>query len=55
MRVDEQELRKFLQLYECEFGEQVTLEDASEIAERLVVLYEMLAKPLEDEEPSGKL
>jgi len=49
MPIDEHDLLEFIQLYEDEFGESLSLEEAREMASRLVSPYEVLSRPLADE------
>lgn len=49
MKIDETELYEFMKLYEDEFGEDISLNDAKEMAERIAELYEVLARPLPSE------
>lgn len=43
MRIIDQALDDFIELYKEEFGEEISRSEASEIAFRLVTLYEALA------------
>jgi len=42
MQVSESDLQEFIQLYQKEFGEVLTPEEAEPIAEKLVVFYERI-------------
>jgi hypothetical protein len=46
MKIDEQDLREFMQLYEAEFSEKLSLEEARVLVGRLLELYVLLARPL---------
>jgi hypothetical protein len=46
-------LQEFIQLYEDEFGEYISLEEARVMATGLLELYEALAKLLPEEEMSA--
>ena len=50
MRLSEEAIQEFASLYKEEFGEELTKAEASEMAYRLMVLYEQLSKPLPDEQ-----
>ena len=61
MPIIEDRLREFIRLYEEETGERIDMEEAREIASRLVELYMMLSEPLPSEllnggttQPSGE-
>lgn len=43
MKISNETLNEFLQLYEKEFAETLTPEEASEMARRILTLYEQLA------------
>lgn len=47
--ISEEHLQEFMRIYEQEFGESITHADASEMAARLVDLYELLLEPLPSE------
>ncbi len=49
MTFDDEGLKEFQTIYEEEFGERLSGQDASYIASRLVTLYEALARPLPSE------
>jgi hypothetical protein len=46
MYIDEKALAEFIQIHKEEFGEGLTVAEAREIASRLVMLYEVLCRPL---------
>ncbi|MFZ2948571.1 MAG: hypothetical protein WA003_03705 [Desulfuromonadaceae bacterium] len=50
MRISEEELREFIRLYKEEFGEELSIAEASEVAGNFVSLYEFLAEPLPGEQ-----
>jgi hypothetical protein len=50
MEISEQRLREFMAIYEAEFNEKLSLEEARAMASRLVHLYIRLARPLPKEE-----
>lgn len=52
MRISDESAREFMQLYEAEFGEQISLDEAYEMGDRLVSLYEILSRPLPHEKTS---
>ncbi len=52
MRISEEELQEFIQLYKKEFGEELSMTEASEVAGNFVSLYELLAEPLPGEQNS---
>jgi len=43
MNISEQMLNKFILIYKDEFGEEINHKEASEVASRLLMLYERLA------------
>ena len=49
MNIDDKDLEEFKKLYAAEFGEELSREEASEIAWRLADLYTFLAEPLPSE------
>jgi len=49
MTFEDKDLNEFLTLYEEEFGEHLSIQDASHMASRLITLYEALARPLPSE------
>jgi hypothetical protein len=46
MRIHDTALNEFIQIYREEFGEEINRSEASEMAFRLVTLYEALVKRL---------
>jgi hypothetical protein len=46
MKISDEELDEFVRLYKEEFNEDITSAQASEMAFRLVTLYELLAQKL---------
>ncbi len=55
MHISEKALDEFIAIYKEEFGEEISRGDASEMAFRLVTLYERLAKRLPEEIGAGPL
>jgi hypothetical protein len=51
MQISDDRLEEFRRIYKEATGEEITLEEAREVAQRLVTLYKLLAQPLPD---SGK-
>jgi len=49
MTFDDEDLKEFQTIYEEEFGEPISAQEASYVASRLVMLYEALARPLPSE------
>ena len=49
MQISEHDLEEFKTLYAKEFGEQLSAEEAAEIASRLADLYSLLAESLPSE------
>jgi hypothetical protein len=49
MTFEDKDLEEFQTMYEEEFGEPISGQEASYIASRLVMLYEALARPLPSE------
>lgn len=49
MQLSDKSLREFIEIYKKEVGETLSLEEAREIASRLVHLYVQLARPLPGE------
>ncbi len=54
MPLTEEDIREFIDVYEAEYGVRLRLEDAWEIAERVVSLHELLSHPLPDVENLGE-
>lgn len=50
MQIPEEALNEFIAIYKAEFGEEISRRDASEMAFRVLRLYELLAKTL----PNGE-
>ena len=55
MRLNDEDIRKFIAIYQEEFGETLSFAEASEVAFRLVNLYAQLTKVLPSEEKSGEI
>lgn len=49
MKIPDESIREFVHIYEKEFGEKLTEAQASEMAFRVLTLYEFLAKTLPNE------
>lgn len=49
MQVSDEDLKEFQALYAAEFGEELSDEEASEMAGRVTDLYSLLAEPLPSE------
>jgi hypothetical protein len=52
MQVSKEDLKEFRMLYAKEFGEELSDEEASEMAGRVAGLYSLLAEPLPSEQGS---
>ena len=52
MKISDEALDEFIAIYKKEFGEEVDRKAASEMAFRLLTLYELLAKKLPNEQVS---
>lgn len=50
MRLTEIEVQAFVDVYEAEYGIRLPMEDAWEMATRLVTLYQAVSRPLPDVE-----
>ena len=50
MAVTDETIKEYIQLYEEDFGETLTMEEAREIVTRLMALYEVLCSPLSGEQ-----
>jgi len=50
MKFEDKDLREFQAIYEDEFGEPISDQEASYMASRLVMLYEALSRPLRGEQ-----
>jgi hypothetical protein len=53
--ISEEHLQEFMRIYEQEFGESLSHAEASEMAARLVDLYELLLEPLPSEIEAHKV
>jgi hypothetical protein len=53
MKISDQMLDEFALLYEKEFGEKLARVEASEIASRVLTLYQLLARKLPCERPAS--
>jgi hypothetical protein len=51
MQIADEDLAEFMRLYKTEFGEDVSVDEAREMARNLLDLYELLARPLPHEQP----
>jgi hypothetical protein len=49
MQLSDESAREYQTLYERDFGEAISFEEAREIATRLVTLYAMLRNPLPEQ------
>jgi len=49
MQLDDKDLEEFIRIYEEDFGEKVSLNEARAIAHNLLLLSEKLMEPLPDE------
>lgn len=52
MQIPDDALDEFIQIYKKEFKEELTKTEASEMASRLLTLYELLARKLPNEKVS---
>jgi hypothetical protein len=48
-KVSDERLKEFRRIYKETYNEELTLQEASEMAHRLVALYELLLRPLPGE------
>jgi hypothetical protein len=48
MRIDEKSLQEFASIYEAEFNEKLDRQSVEEMASRVLVLYELLARRFSD-------
>jgi hypothetical protein len=55
MQLGDKDLAEFIELYEAEFEEPLSHEEARDMVSRLLVLYELLSKPLPEEGGGGEL
>jgi len=49
MQIPDETLNEFIAIYKAEFGEEISRKDASEMALRVLKLYELLERKLPDE------
>ena len=49
MQISDERLKEFQEAYKKDFGEDISIEEAREIASRLIDLYQLLAQPLPNE------
>lgn len=49
MQIDSESIEEFKRIYRKEFGEKISDEEAQEMAQRLLILYELLARPVSGE------
>lgn len=49
MQIREDALREFIRIYEEEYQERLTVDEAREMASRVLTLYKLLAQPLPGE------
>ncbi len=49
MQIPDEALNEFITIYKTEFGEEISRKDASEMALRMLKLYELLARKLPTE------
>ena len=49
MRLGELDIQEFIQMYEREFGEHLTIADARVMATKLINMIELIAKPSAEE------
>lgn len=55
MQISEEALDEFIEIYKEEYGEYIGRKEASEMSHRLLALYELLARPLPNEQdPSSQ-
>jgi hypothetical protein len=52
MKLTDADIDAFIDMYEEEYGERLSKAEASDMAHRFMALYELLARPLPDEERS---
>jgi hypothetical protein len=55
MHISDDRLKEFQRIYEETYGQEITLAEARERAQRLLMLYEIISRPLpgEDGPPSS--
>jgi len=46
MQLSDKAIREYIEIYKADFGEELTMKEAREIAAGLVALYEVLCQPL---------
>lgn len=51
MQLSDEEVKEYIELYREDFGEELTPVAAREVITRLIVLFELLCKPLPAESP----
>lgn len=51
MEISEERLREFIRLYEAEFGESLSLNEAAVMTQRIMLLLETILRPLPHELP----
>ena len=49
MRISDDRLEELRRIYKTEIGEEISLAEVSEMAYRLVFLYQIIGRPLPDE------
>jgi len=49
MSISDERVRDFIRVYKEEFGDDLSIDQGREMLTRLVVLYQLLARPLPDE------
>lgn len=52
VKISDEALNEFIAIYKEDFGDEINRKEASEMASRLVMLYEFLAKKLPNEQIS---
>ena len=55
MRIPDEALDEFIVIYKEEFGEVINRNEATEIASRIVTLYELLARKLPEKPASSRV
>jgi hypothetical protein len=53
MQISDDRLAELQRIYKDEYGEDITIEEAREIAQRLLTLYGILMRPLPGDMKSG--
>ena len=46
MQLSDKAIKEYIEIYKTDFGEELSIEEAREIASGLVALYEVLCRPL---------